>query len=78
MAGSFQWAPGRPMTVCNLPREAMLSTSPSTIVWAKYVYSTNMEGGVTLLTEPGATELTTSLIRKKTLDEAVARIPVDV
>jgi beta-lactamase superfamily II metal-dependent hydrolase len=30
------------------------------------VFSTNMEGGVTLLTEPGATELTTSLIRRRT------------
>jgi beta-lactamase superfamily II metal-dependent hydrolase len=28
------------------------------------VYSTNMEGGVSLLTRPGATELTTTLIRK--------------
>lgn len=30
------------------------------------VFSTNMEGGVTLLTEPGSTELTTSLIRRQT------------
>jgi len=30
---------------------------------AKYVYSTNMEGGVTLLTQPGPTELTTTLMR---------------
>lgn len=30
---------------------------------AKYVFSTNMEGGVSLLTQPGATELTTSLLR---------------
>lgn len=29
---------------------------------AKYVYSTNMEGGVSLLTQPGATELTTTLV----------------
>jgi len=29
---------------------------------AKYVFSTNMEGGVSLLTQPGATELTTQLI----------------
>ena len=35
---------------------------------AKYVFSTNMEGGVTLLTEPGATELTTTLIRRQTLN----------
>ncbi len=39
---------------------------------AKYVFSTNMEGGVTLLTEPGATELTTRLIRRQVVDEAVA------
>lgn len=37
---------------------------------AKYVYSTNMEGGVTLLTEPGVTELTTSLIRRSTVGQA--------
>jgi beta-lactamase superfamily II metal-dependent hydrolase len=30
------------------------------------VFSTNMEGGVTLLTEPGASQLTTSLIRRQT------------
>lgn len=30
---------------------------------AKYVFSTNMEGGVSLLTQPGATELTTTLLR---------------
>jgi len=29
---------------------------------AKYVFSTNMEGGVSLLTQPGATELTTHLV----------------
>lgn len=29
---------------------------------AKYVFSTNMEGGVSLLTQPGATELTTKLV----------------
>lgn len=29
---------------------------------AKYVYSTNMEGGVSLLTQPGDSELTTTLI----------------
>jgi competence protein ComEC len=29
---------------------------------AKYVFSTNMEGGVSLLTPPTATELTTQLI----------------
>jgi len=29
---------------------------------AKYVYSTNMQGGVSLFTKPGATELTTTLI----------------
>lgn len=37
---------------------------------AKYVFSTNMEGGVTLLTEPGATELTTRLMRRAVLDAA--------
>jgi beta-lactamase superfamily II metal-dependent hydrolase len=30
---------------------------------AKYVFSTNMEGGVSLLTQPGASELTTSLLQ---------------
>jgi competence protein ComEC len=30
---------------------------------AKYVFSTNMEGGVSLLTQPGVTELTTTLVR---------------
>jgi beta-lactamase superfamily II metal-dependent hydrolase len=30
---------------------------------ARYVYSTNMEGGVSLFTRPGATEITTELIR---------------
>ncbi|HWM32065.1 MAG TPA: hypothetical protein VNO69_10265 [Methyloceanibacter sp.] len=30
---------------------------------AKHVFTTNMEGGVSLLTQPGATELTTTLIR---------------
>ena len=39
---------------------------------AKYVYSTNMEGGVTLLTEPGETELTTRLIRRQTVSESAA------
>jgi beta-lactamase superfamily II metal-dependent hydrolase len=29
---------------------------------AKYVFSTNMDGGVSLLTQPGVTELTTTLI----------------
>jgi beta-lactamase superfamily II metal-dependent hydrolase len=29
---------------------------------AKYVFSTNMEGGASLLTQPGATELTTTVI----------------
>jgi len=37
---------------------------------AKYVYSTNMESGVTLLTEPGATELTTTLIRRSTIERS--------
>jgi beta-lactamase superfamily II metal-dependent hydrolase len=39
---------------------------------AKYVFSTNMEGGVTLLTEPGATELTTTLIRRRALNDSTA------
>jgi beta-lactamase superfamily II metal-dependent hydrolase len=30
---------------------------------SKYVFSTSMEGGVSLLTQPGATELSTTLIR---------------
>jgi beta-lactamase superfamily II metal-dependent hydrolase len=30
---------------------------------AKHVFATNMEGGVSLLTQPGSTELTTTLIR---------------
>lgn len=32
---------------------------------AKYVFSTNMEGGVSLLTQPEGTELTTKLIRPR-------------
>jgi beta-lactamase superfamily II metal-dependent hydrolase len=39
---------------------------------AKYIFSTNMEGGVTLLTEPGSQELTTRLIRRQAIDEATA------
>jgi beta-lactamase superfamily II metal-dependent hydrolase len=44
---------------------------------AKYVYATNMEGGVTLLTEPGATELTTTFIRRSSLErvDASERLP---
>jgi beta-lactamase superfamily II metal-dependent hydrolase len=30
---------------------------------AKYVFSTNMEGGVSLITQPGETELTTTMLR---------------
>lgn len=37
---------------------------------AKSVFSTNMEGGVTLLTEPGTTELTTTLVRRAVLNAA--------
>lgn len=33
---------------------------------AKYVFSTNMEGGVSLLTQPGDTELTTTLVPSQT------------
>jgi hypothetical protein len=43
----------------------------------EHVYATNVQGGVTLLTEPGPTELTTTLIQKKTLDEAVAQLTAD-
>lgn len=32
---------------------------------AKYVFSTNMEGGVSLLTQPGSSELSTILIRSR-------------
>jgi beta-lactamase superfamily II metal-dependent hydrolase len=37
---------------------------------AKRVFSTNMEDGVTLLTEPGPAELTTSMIRRAGISEA--------
>jgi beta-lactamase superfamily II metal-dependent hydrolase len=37
---------------------------------AKHVFSTNMEGGVSLLTQPGATELTTTLIPSRDLRAA--------
>jgi beta-lactamase superfamily II metal-dependent hydrolase len=37
---------------------------------AKHVFSTNMEGGVSLLTQPGPTELTTTLIRSVNADAA--------
>lgn len=37
---------------------------------AKHVFSTNMEGGVSLLTQPGATELTTTLITSINADQA--------
>jgi beta-lactamase superfamily II metal-dependent hydrolase len=39
---------------------------------AKYVFSTNMQGGVSLLTQPGLTELTTTLVRSQN-QWAVAR-----
>jgi beta-lactamase superfamily II metal-dependent hydrolase len=39
---------------------------------AKHVFSTNMEGGVSLLTQPGATELTTTLIRSVSAPAEVA------
>jgi beta-lactamase superfamily II metal-dependent hydrolase len=35
---------------------------------AKYVFSTNMEGGVSLLTQPGINEITTTLIPCQTLE----------
>jgi beta-lactamase superfamily II metal-dependent hydrolase len=37
---------------------------------AKHVFSTNMEGGVSLLTQPGATELTTTLITSLNTSQA--------
>jgi beta-lactamase superfamily II metal-dependent hydrolase len=37
---------------------------------AKYVYSTNMEDGVSLLTQPGINEITTTLIPCQTLEAA--------
>ncbi|MGD0764053.1 MAG: hypothetical protein ABR929_12850 [Roseiarcus sp.] len=39
---------------------------------AKHVFSTNMEGGVSLLTQPGPTELTTTLIRSASAPAEVA------
>jgi beta-lactamase superfamily II metal-dependent hydrolase len=45
---------------------------------SKYVFSTNMEGGVTLLTEPGSTELTTRLIRRRGISEAAAEDQLSV
>jgi beta-lactamase superfamily II metal-dependent hydrolase len=39
---------------------------------AKYVFCTNMEGGVSLLTEPGETELTTTLLRSRAPQTATA------
>ena len=39
---------------------------------AKHVFSTNMEGGVSLLTEPGRTELTTTLISSVSAPAGVA------
>jgi beta-lactamase superfamily II metal-dependent hydrolase len=39
---------------------------------AKHVFSTNMEGGVSLLAQPGPTELTTTLIRSVNAQANVA------
>jgi beta-lactamase superfamily II metal-dependent hydrolase len=39
---------------------------------AKYVFSTNMEGGVSLLTQPGVTEIKTTLVRSQTGQAASA------
>ncbi len=39
---------------------------------AKHVFSTNMEGGVSLLTQPGTTEITTTLIRSRNAQANVA------
>jgi competence protein ComEC len=38
---------------------------------AKKVFSTNMEGGVSLLTQPGPTEITTTLIRALSISASV-------
>lgn len=37
---------------------------------AQHVFSTNMEGGVSLLTQPGPKEITTSLIRPRNAQAA--------
>ena len=37
---------------------------------ARHVFSTNMQGGVSLLTQPGPTELTTTLISSVNADAA--------
>jgi beta-lactamase superfamily II metal-dependent hydrolase len=39
---------------------------------AKHVFSTHMEGGVSLLTEPGATEITTTMLRSVNTQASVA------
>jgi competence protein ComEC len=39
---------------------------------AKYVFSTNMEGGVSLLTKPGATEIATTLVPSRISQVAAA------
>jgi beta-lactamase superfamily II metal-dependent hydrolase len=40
---------------------------------AKHVFSTNMEGGVSLLTQPVGTELTTTLIRPEVINATLER-----
>lgn len=37
---------------------------------AKHIFCTNMEGGVSLLTQPGATEITTTLVRPRNAQAA--------
>lgn len=39
---------------------------------AKHIFSTNMEGGVSLLTQPGPTELTTTIVRSVSAQANVA------
>jgi competence protein ComEC len=39
---------------------------------ARHVFSTNMEGGVSLLTQPGPTEITTTLVRPRNVQADVA------
>jgi beta-lactamase superfamily II metal-dependent hydrolase len=43
---------------------------------AEHVHATNEEGGVTLLTEPGATELTTTFIRRGALSRVDTSLPL--
>ena len=38
--------------------------------WRRHVFSTNDEGGVSLLTQPGTAEITTTLIRPRNVQAA--------